>query len=219
MGVVLTEPGLHCILAAIVEGRVTFQRILTYTLRSIVHKTRRVLFLATGLIMTGHAILTPLLMVLSMMTGDFLAMSSTTDNVRPSPPPNSWRIGSLTVAGIILEVCDLIFCAGVLAIGQFKLKLDIDKLRTLTLVTLTFSGQAIFYVVRERQRIWSSLPSRTVIISSIADLLIIPTLAVAGILMAPFAAWCRGGDFAASVALALALDQVKVAIFARLKML
>jgi H+-transporting ATPase len=67
---VLTEPGLSGILAAVREGRITFQRILTYTLRSIVHKTRQVLFLGIGLIMTGHAILTPMLVVLSMMTGD-----------------------------------------------------------------------------------------------------------------------------------------------------
>jgi H+-transporting ATPase len=108
-GIVLTEPGLSGIVAAVKEGRVTFQRILTYTLRSIVHKTRQVLFLAVGLILTRHAILTPLLMVISMITGDFLAMSSTTDNVHPSPMPNAWRIENLTIAGILLGICDLIF--------------------------------------------------------------------------------------------------------------
>jgi H+-transporting ATPase len=49
-----------------------------------------VLFLIFGLIMTGHAILTPLLMVIVMITGDFLSMSLTTDNVRPSTMPNAW---------------------------------------------------------------------------------------------------------------------------------
>ncbi|HTV28927.1 MAG TPA: hypothetical protein VMF32_14165 [Xanthobacteraceae bacterium] len=112
----ITEPGLNGIVASVKEGRRTFQRILTYTLRSIVHKMRQVLFLAIGLIMTGHAIFTPMLMVLSMITGDFLAMSSTTDNVRPSAMPNSWRIDNLTVAGNILGVCDLGVCAGVLAL-------------------------------------------------------------------------------------------------------
>jgi hypothetical protein len=80
----------------------TFQRILTYTLNSITKKIVQVLFLAVGLIMTGHAILTPLLMVLIMITGDFLGMSLTTDNVRPSPMPNAWRIGNLTIAGVIM---------------------------------------------------------------------------------------------------------------------
>ena len=68
-GIVLTEPGLAGIVASVKEGRVIFQRILTYTLNSITKKTVQVLFLAVGLVVTGHAILTPLLMVLIMISG------------------------------------------------------------------------------------------------------------------------------------------------------
>jgi magnesium-transporting ATPase (P-type) len=75
------------IVAAVKEGRMTFQRILTYTLRSMTRKINQMLFLTVGLIMTGHAILTPMLMFILMTTGDFLAMSSTMDNVRPSAKP------------------------------------------------------------------------------------------------------------------------------------
>jgi H+-transporting ATPase len=217
-GIVLTEPGLASIVAAVREGRVTFQRILTYTLRSIVHKTRQLTFLAIGLVMTGHAILTPMLVVLSMITGDFLAMSSTTDNVRPSAQPNAWRIDSLTIAGVVIGLCDLAFCVAILAAGKYQLGFDIDRLRTLTLVTLLFNGQAVFYVVRERRRLWSSWPSPIVIASSIADLAIIPTMAVNGILMAPLPIPVVLGAFAASLALALMLDQVKVAVFGWLRM-
>jgi H+-transporting ATPase len=60
--------------------------------------------------MTGHAILTPMLMVIIMLTGDFLGMSLTTDNVTPSAHPNAWRIGSLTMAGSLWESCELAFC-------------------------------------------------------------------------------------------------------------
>ncbi len=77
-GMVLTQPGLAGIVAAVKEGRVTFQRILTYTMNSIVKKIVSVLFLIFGLVVTGQAILTPLLMVIIMITGDFLAMSLTT---------------------------------------------------------------------------------------------------------------------------------------------
>ncbi len=217
-GIVLTEPGLAGIVASVREGRVTFQRILTYTLRSLVNKVRQVLFLTIGLIMTGHAILTPMLMVLSMITGDFLAMSSTTDNVEPSPLPNAWRIGSLTVAGAILGLCDLAFCAGVLAIGKYRFGLSIEALQTLTLVTLVFNGQAVFYVVRERRRLWSSRPSLIVVLSSVADVLIIPTLAIRGVLMAPLPASIVAGSFVTAIVLAFVLDVVKAAVFGRLEM-
>ena len=69
-GMVLTEPGLAGILAAVREGRTTFQPIQNYTINSITKKIVTVLFLMAGLMMTGHAILTPLLMVIVMIAGD-----------------------------------------------------------------------------------------------------------------------------------------------------
>ena len=93
-GIVLTKPGLSGIVSAVKQGRLIFQRILTYTLNSINKKIVQVLFIAVGLLMTGHAILTPLLMALIMIIGDFLGMSLTTDNVRPSASPNTWRFAS-----------------------------------------------------------------------------------------------------------------------------
>ena len=216
-GLVLTEPGLAGIVSAVTEGRIAFQRILTYTLRSIVHKVCQVTYLGVGLLITGHAILTPMLVVISMITGDFLAMSSTTDNVRPSARPNTWKIGSLTIAGVLMGLADLAFCVGVLLIGKNYLHLDLERLRTLTLVNLVFSGQAIYYVVRERRRIWSSKPSAIVLASSLADLAIVPSLAFGGILMAPLPLTIILSVFAAAV-FAFLLDQVKVSIFRLLRM-
>jgi H+-transporting ATPase len=154
-GIVLTKPGLVGIVAAVREGRVTFQRILTYTLNSVIKKIVQVFFLVVGLIMTGHAILTPMLMVILMITGDFLAMSLTTDNVRPSPMPNAWRIGKLTMAGVIMGSCLLLFCTAVLAVGKFWMGFGIDSLRTLALVALVFGSEATLYAIRERRRLWS----------------------------------------------------------------
>jgi H+-transporting ATPase len=215
-GMVLTEPGLTGIVAAVKEGRVTFQRILSYTLNSITKKTVQVLFLAIGLIMTGHAILTPLLMVLIMITGDFLGMSLTTDNVRPSPMPNAWRIGNLTVAGVTMGAGELIFCTSILAFGAYRMGFDIGALRTLAFVVIVFGNQATTYTNRERRHLWSSRPSAWLIVSSIADLLIASTLAIGGIAMTPLPAWMVGGTLAAAALFAVILDFVKVPAFCRL---
>jgi H+-transporting ATPase len=217
-GIVLTESGLGGIVAAVKEGRVTFQRILTYTLRSISRKIDQMMFLTVGLIMTGHAILTPLLIVILMVTGDFLAMSSTTDNVHPSPRPNTWRIDRLTIAGIIFGTCNLIFCSGILAIGKFELGFDIDALRTLAAVILVFSGQAVFYVVRERRRMWSSRPSAWMIVSSVADVSIIAMLAARGILMTPLPAGLILSLAGAAAVFSFVLDTIKAVVFRRFQM-
>jgi H+-transporting ATPase len=146
------------------------------------------------------------------------ANSSTTDNVRPSAKPNTWRIGRLTAAGVLLGLFDLAFCIAVLLVGKDYLRLDLETLRTLTLVNLVVSGQAIYYVVRERRRIWSSRPSAIVLACSLADLLIVPTLAYAGILMAPLSLSSILGTFAAAVVFAFALDEVKAQVFYALDM-
>ncbi|WP_246725576.1 HAD-IC family P-type ATPase [Beijerinckia sp. L45] len=215
-GLVLTEPGLGGIVAAVKEGRATYQRILTYTLRTIVHKVVQVLFLGFGLVLTGQAILTPMLMVLMMVTGDILAMSSSTDNVRPSPNPSVWKIGSLTIAGIVMGMVDLTFCAACLVTGKFSLGLDPLTLRTLTVVTLVFSGQALFYVSRERRHLWSSAPGKWLVVSSLVDLTLIAVLARNGILMAPLPATIIAGMFVAASLFALILDTVKILAFRRL---
>ena len=178
-GVVLTDPGLGGIVAAVKEGRITFQRILTYTLNSVTKKIVQVLLLAVGLIMTGHAILTPMLMIIVMMAGDLLGMSVTADNVRPSLLPNTWRIGNLTIAGIFMGISELGFCVGVLAVGYFRMKLDIAPLQTLAFVALVCGNQATMYTLRARGRIYAfPRPGHWLVLSSVADIAIAFTLAV-----------------------------------------
>jgi H+-transporting ATPase len=216
-GIVLTEPGLVGIVASVKEGRVTFQRILTYTLNSVIKKIVQVLFLVVGLIMTGQAILTPMLMVILMITGDFLAMSLTTDNVRPSPTPNSWRIGKLTIAGVAMGSGLLVFCTAVLAVGKFRMGLEIEALRTLAMVALVFGSEATLYAIRERRHLWSSHPSVWVIVSTVCDILIISTLVTRGIAMAPLPIFVVGGTLVAAAVFAFILDFAKVPVFKSLR--
>jgi H+-transporting ATPase len=197
-----------------------FQRILTYTLNSVTKKIVQVLFLGVGLLMTGHAILTPMLMIIVMMAGDFLGMSLTTDNVRPSVLPNSWRIGNLTMAGIYMGACELGFCVGALAIGHFRLGLGLAPLQSLAFMALVCGTQATMYAVRSRGRIWSSpRPSGWLVLSSAADVVIALALAGWGWLMAPLPLWVLGSVLAGAIASAFVLDLAKVPVFRRLKII
>jgi H+-transporting ATPase len=215
-GMVLTQAGLAGIVAAVKEGRITFQRIQTYALNSIIKKIVTVLFLVAGLIMTGQAILTPLLMVIFMVAGDFLAMSLTTDNVRPSVTPNTWRIGSLTMAGVSMGVCLLAFCTGVLAVGKFGMNLGIEALRTLAFVTLVFGSQATIYAIRERRRLWGPRLSIWLAVSSSVDIAIASALAISGIAMTALPVLLVVATLAAAAIFGFILDLVKLPVFAHL---
>jgi H+-transporting ATPase len=130
--------------------------------------------------------------------------------------PNAWRIGNLTVAGVIMGLGELVFCTSILAFGAYRMRLDIGALRTLAFVLIAFGNQATMYTNRERWHLWSSRPSVWVIVSSVADLLIASALAIGGIAMAPLPAWAVVGTLAAAGIFAVVLDSAKVAAFRHL---
>ncbi|MGC2517669.1 MAG: plasma-membrane proton-efflux P-type ATPase [Burkholderiales bacterium] len=209
---VMTEPGLAGIVFAVREGRIAFQRLLAYTFNMLVKKFEIVLFLAIGLGLTGHAILTPALMVLIFVTNDFLSMSLTTDRASPAPSPSVWRMRNITAAAAVLGLCKLGFSTAMLALGKFRLGLGPGELQTLALVTLVFGNQAVLYVVRERRHLWNSRPGNWVLASSAADIAIVSALALSGVLMAPLPWRIIAALFAAAMGLALILDQIKLPV-------
>ena len=216
-GMVMTEPGLAGIVFAVREGRVGFQRLLTYTFNMLVKKIEIVLFLAIGLGLTGHAVLTPALMVLLFMTNDFLSMSLTTDRASPAPSPSVWRMRNVTAAAIGIGLCKLAFSTSVLAFGTFRLGLGPGELQTMAFVTLVFGNQAVLYVLRERRHMWSSRPGNCVLASSALDIAIVSVLALSGTLMEPLAWPVIAAVFTAAIGLGLLLDQIKLPVTSAFK--
>ena len=213
--IVLTEPGLKGVVAAIEEGRAAFQRILTYTLNALVKKLQLVPFLGVGLLATGHAIVTPMQMALLLITGDFLTMTIATDRATPSSRPDAWRLGPTTGAAAALAFAGLLFLSAIIVIGQRLLRLDIGELRTLAFLSLVFLGQATVYVLRDRQHLWRSRPSLWLAASSAANVAIATLLALAGWMMAPLPAWMIGELFLATLLFSLFLDLLKSFVFTR----
>ena len=216
-GMVMTEPGLAGIVFAVREGRIAFQRLLTYTFNMLIKKVEIVLFLAVGLVLTGQAVLTPVLMVLMLLTNDFLAMSLTTDRASPAPMPSRWRMRNITAAAVILGLCKLAFTTTMLVFGTFRLGLHAGELHTLAFVTLIFGNQAVMYVVRERRHMWSSRPSGWVLASSVLDIGTVSVLALSGTLMEPLEWRLMVNIFVAAIGFALLLDQIKKPIMSLFK--
>ena len=212
-GIVLTRPGLGGIVGAIKEGRSSFQRVLTYTLSILINKSATLIVLGAGLVITGHAVLTPFLQALTMLAGDMVLMSRTADHARPTPYPNHWRIRTMTLAAIPIGLFKLSYCLAILAAGWFGFGLDADRMRTLIFLTLILAGQVNVYAMRERGHFWNSRPAPVMLLASAADIAIVTSLAAFGLLMAPLPGMVVAGLFGATAAFALTLDVVKVAVF------
>jgi H+-transporting ATPase len=144
-------------------------------------------------------------------------MSLTTDNVRPSPRPNVWRIGPLTVAGVFAGISELVLCSAVLAFAKFHLGLGIDALRTVAFLVIVFGNQATTYTNRERQHLGSSRPSLWLVGSSVVDVSIASTLAIGGIAMTSLPILLVLETLVAAAVFAVLFDFCKVPVFSRLQ--
>jgi H+-transporting ATPase len=214
-GIVLTDPGLAGILTAIEEGRAVFQRVVTYTLGILVNKCVTLVVLGAGLVLTGHAVLTPLLQAILMLTNDFVSMARTADRATPSTRPNIWRVNNLARAAIPLASFEFLFCVSVLAAGWFLFGLTIGQMQTLTFVILVFAAQAVVYVLRERGHMWRSRPVMLMMLFSVVDITIVAALVVGGVLMRPLPVNMIMMLLIATVAFAVGLDEIKVMVLAR----
>jgi H+-transporting ATPase len=211
-GLVLTKPGLGGILACIEEGRSAFQRVLTFTLSMLVNKAVTLIVMGGGLVMTGHAVMTPLLQALWMLEGDIPMMARAADRASPTSYPNAWRIRELVVVALPLGTVKLTYVMGVLALGWFWLKLDAETMRSLTFLTLVLAGQTTGLVLRARDHVWRSRPALVLLAAIAIAAALASSFAWAGWFMAALPGWLVLSLYGASLGYGLALDMVKVAM-------
>jgi H+-transporting ATPase len=117
------------------------------------------------------------------------------------------------VAAIPLGLFKLCYYVSVGATGWFVLGLDPGRMRTLTLLTIVFGGQATVYVLREHRHVWSSCPASIMLLASLADVTVVACLAIAGLLMTPRSPAIVGVLLIATFGFGLALDFVKILVF------
>jgi H+-transporting ATPase len=184
---VLTDPGLVDLVAAVPVSRSIHQRMLTWTLNKIVKTVQVAVFLTVGFFLTKTPLVTPLQIVLLLFANDFVTMSLAVDRVRPSPRPDRWRTGPLTALGVGLALGVVAESFLDLALARGVLHLPPAQVQTLMFTMLVFTGQATVYVVRERGRFWASRPATLLLGATAGDVVATAALAVSGIAMAPVA--------------------------------
>jgi H+-transporting ATPase len=210
---VLTESGLSGVVRAVETGRRIYQRMLTYTLNKIIKTLEIAIFLSLGVMLTRTFVVTPLLIVLLLFTNDFVTMSIATDRVSFSPHPDRWDVRPLMLTAGALSGLVLILSFTVFFVGRDVLHLPLQQLQTLVFLMLVFTGQGNVYLVRERNRLWASRPSRWLIIASLADVIVVSLAATRGILMVAIPWTLALGLFAIVVIFLVAIDGLKVRVF------
>jgi H+-transporting ATPase len=214
-GVVLTDPGLAGVLTVVATGREVHRRMLTYVLNKIVKTLEIVVFLTLGLWLTGGFVISPRLIVLLLFANDFVTMSIATDRVRPAALPQRWRVGQLVGAAAVLAAVSLAFSLSLYGVVRMHFGLSPRQMQTLVFLLLVFTTQANVYVFRNDGRIWAFAPGALMVSASVADVVLVSTMAVTGTLMAAAPLELVGALIGTVAAFALVLDQTKGIVFRR----
>ncbi len=180
--VVLTNEGLTGIVEIVKSGRMIYQRIMTWTLNKIIKTFQIVVFVVSAFLLTGIQIVSTFDMVLLIFLVDFVTLSISTDNVRWSKHPNSWNIKSLIKIAGIIGIATVLESLGLLYFGIHYLGLSqqLSKLHTFSFDILLLSGIFAILIARERDAFWKSKPSRTLLVSIIADVAICVVISIVG---------------------------------------
>jgi H+-transporting ATPase len=214
--VVLTEPGLTNIVALVEQGRTIYQRVLTWIVNKISRTILKAAFVAIAYVVTGKFVVSAFGMLLLVFMTDFAKIALSTDHVRSSKKPETWKIGGFITVSVVLGVVMFAEALLLLWIGwsHFGLATNDNALYTFSFLTLLYL--AVFSIVsaRERHWFWSTIPSKTLMAALTADALIGTALTLMGIPgLAPLPWWQMLVIFDyAMIACLVVNDAVKVAL-------
>ncbi len=180
---VLTDEGLTHIVDLVSTGRMIYERVIVWIVNKIVKTFEVVVFASLAFILTGDIVVGAFQIVLLLFVNDFVTISLSTDRVRPSKRPETWKISGLVRVAVILGVLTVAehFLLLYLGLRYLDLGSDISALNTFGFAMLFFSGMLVLFMVRERGRFWSSSPSKVLLGAVALDVLLVTLLCTLGI--------------------------------------
>ncbi len=181
--VVLTESGLTNIVALVEQGRMIYQRILTWIINKISRTILKAAFVAIAFVVTGKFVVSAFAMLLLVFMTDFAKISLATDNVRPSKNPETWNIGGFITVSVVLGVVMVAEALLLLWIGWswFGLATDDQALYTFSFLTLLYFAVFSIISARERRWFWATMPSKTLVAALTLNVLVGTVLTLVGL--------------------------------------
>jgi magnesium-transporting ATPase (P-type) len=170
--IVLTEAGLTDIVHLVEQGRIIYQRILTWILNKVSRTILKAAFVAIAFVVTGKFVVSAFAMLLMVFLTDFSKIALATDHVRWSEKPESWKIGGFLAVAVLLGAAMVAEALPLLSLAWsgFALASNDSALYTFSFQVLLYF--AVFSIVsaRERRPFWASAPSRTLAAALTLDL-------------------------------------------------
>jgi H+-transporting ATPase len=214
--IVLTEPGLTNIVELIGQGRIIYQRILTWVINKISRTILKAAFVAIAFVATGQFVISAFVMLLLVFVTDFAVITLATDHTRPSQKPETWNIEGFVAVSAALGFAMVAETLLLLWIGWSSFGLAAHPVALDTFSFLMLLYFALFSIVsaRERRWFWTTMPSK-IFLSTLAAEAVVGTVLTFFRLpgLMPLPVWQTAVIFAYSLVMGLGLnDVVKVAM-------
>jgi len=122
-------------------------------------------------------------------------------------------VKNITFASLMVGA--LLVAEGVLAlfVGTHYFHLQLEQLRSFTVLTLIFTSQFRVYIVRERRYFWSSQPGRELVFATIGAIIAFALLGIYGLIITPLAPYQVLFVLGFSAVFTLAIDFPKYEAF------
>lgn len=178
--IVLTTEGLAAIVELVRIGRMIYQRVLTWIVNKVSRTILKTGYVVVAFLATGRFVISALGVVLLVFMTDFVKIALSTDRVRPSPAPETWRIERQVRVGVVLGALMLVEALALLAVAMRDGALAGGQLHTFSFLVLLYFAIGSLVSVRERRAFFRSRPSTVLAVALAADALVGSTFGVLG---------------------------------------
>ncbi len=181
--VVLVNEGLTSIVDLVQNGRVIYERIISWIVSKIVRTFQVATFSVLSFLLTGSYVVSAFAIIAYFFLTDFVKISLSTDHFIPSDKPDTWDLKGAVKAAMVLGLFVVLesFILLYIVVNYFKVTVHNPVIFTFTFEILFYSAIFLIFNIRERGHFWNSMPSKTLLYSIAASLAIATAIVAFGI--------------------------------------
>ena len=158
---VLTQPGLSVIIAAIDEARRIFGRMNSYAIYRITETIRIMVFMILAMTIYEFYPLTPIMIILLALLNDFPIMTIAYDNTLLDSKPVRWKMERVLCIATVLGIIGVISSFGLLVFAEQVLAIAPAQLQVFIFLKMSVAGHFTLFVARTKTPFYSPpYPSR-----------------------------------------------------------
>ena len=152
--VVLMAPGLSVIIDAIKGARVTFERLMSYSIYRIAETIRVILFMTASIIIFNFYPVTAIMIIILAFLNDLPILAIAYDRTKVNDKLVSWNMREVLILSTVLGILGVIASFGIFYIAERYLHLSHDVVQSFIFLKLAVAGHLTIFVTRTENHFW-----------------------------------------------------------------